>query len=61
MEDISSMKSVFPQQFANIQRDFLQLLKEIEEIISGILLDYKTQQMQGRVLKASRSKMLGLF
>ena len=42
------MLSIRP--IAHTNKDFLQLLKEKAEYITGILPDYKTQQAQDRVL-----------
>ena len=41
------------EQYANTHKDYPQLLKDKPEFIAPILLNYKIQQVQDRVLKGS--------
>ena len=41
------------EKFANTPQDYLKLPREKAEFMAGILEDYKTEQVQGRVLNAS--------
>ena len=54
---------IFPQigQFASVCKDNFPLLKHKAEFIAGILLDYKTQMTQDRVLNASMYQKMETF
>ena len=49
------------EKFANTHKNNLQVLKEKAKFIPGILLDYKTQQIQDRVPNASMYQKVDTF